>query len=94
MGKIGEEVLVPFSRRWREQRGKQASPLDSPILKTGVVRSFQWWLGRRRECMGGSMRMWMWCQRMMNGGSGVLAHVGFMFPHPNNGGYSNLGWLG
>ncbi|KAK0222589.1 hypothetical protein EDD85DRAFT_796471 [Armillaria nabsnona] len=26
--------------------------------------------------------------------SGSLAHIRFVFPHPENGGYTNLGWLG
>ncbi len=31
---------------------------------------------------------------MTTGASGGLAHIGFVFPHPENGGYTDIGWLG
>ncbi len=33
-------------------------------------------------------------QHTLNGTLGVLAHVIFVFPYQNNGGYMSTGWLG
>ncbi|PBK81645.1 hypothetical protein ARMGADRAFT_1091036 [Armillaria gallica] len=64
------------------------------MSKTGLVRSVQWWVGGRGENRAESLGMEMSCRRTTTGASGDLAHIIFVFPHPENEGYTNVGWLG
>ncbi len=64
------------------------------MLKTEVVRSLQRWVGGRGKNRAERLGIGMWQQCTMTGALGGLAHIGFMFPHLENGGYRDLGWLG
>ncbi len=62
--------------------------------KTGLVRPLRQWVGGRGKNRAERLGIEMWQQRTMTGASGDLAHIIFVFPHAENGGYTNVGWLG
>ncbi len=96
MGKTGGggEVPASFLQWWKGWEGKQTSPLDSLMLKTEVVRSLQWWVGGRGENRAERLGIGMWCRCMTTGALGGMAYTGFVFSHPENGGYTKFRWLG
>ncbi len=93
-GKREGGLPMLFLQWWKGWGGKRTSPLDSPMSKMGVVRSLQWWVGGRGKNRAERLGMGMWCRRTTTRISGGLVHIGFMFPHPENGRYTILGWLG
>ncbi len=68
--------------------------MDSPMWKTGVVRSWWWLLGHRVENRAEWMGMGMGCRRTTTGVSGRLAHSRIVFTCAINGGYVKTGCVG
>ncbi len=88
-------VPASFLQRWEGWGGKRMSPLDSPMPKTGVVRSLWRWVGGRGKNRVERLGIGMWRRRTTTGASGAWRILDSYSPTQKMGGTQKLGgWEG